>query len=68
MVDQPVFKAALLDKPAVAPEVTLPSRLVSLDAYRGLVMLLMASEGFGLAEVATHFPESRVWQETCAAE
>jgi predicted acyltransferase len=40
-----------------------PQRLTSLDAYRGLTMLLMASEGFGLAEVARNLPNSRVWQE-----
>ena len=28
-----------------------------------MVMLLMASEGFGLAEVAKRFPESGVWRE-----
>lgn len=39
-----------------------PARLVSLDAYRGMVMLLMATEGLGLAEVAKRFPDSRVWQ------
>jgi predicted acyltransferase len=38
------------------------ARLVSLDAYRGLVMLLMASEGLRLGEVAQHYPDSRVWQ------
>ncbi|MEX0641948.1 MAG: DUF5009 domain-containing protein, partial [Pirellulales bacterium] len=38
------------------------TRLVSLDTYRGLVMLLMATEGFGFAEVARRFPASRVWQ------
>jgi heparan-alpha-glucosaminide N-acetyltransferase len=35
---------------------------VSLDTYRGLVMLLMASGGLGLVEVARHLPESRFWQ------
>jgi hypothetical protein len=29
----------------------------------GLVMLVMASEGFGLAEVAKQFSESGVWRE-----
>src|SRR5207237_2672408 len=28
-----------------------PSRLASLDAYRGFIMLVMASGGFGFAEV-----------------
>src|SRR5437870_2477286 len=36
-------------------------RLVSLDAYRGFVMLLMASGGLGIATVAAHFSQSRVW-------
>jgi len=41
---------------------TLASRLVSLDAYRGLTMLAMASGGLGLHRVAEKFPESRAWQ------
>jgi predicted acyltransferase len=50
-----------------APESPAPvspgfDRLVSLDAYRGLTMLLMASAGFGLADVARHFPDSMFWQ------
>ena len=41
-----------------------PRRLVSLDAYRGLAMLLMASEGLNLAGVArrAEFQSSRLWQ------
>lgn len=42
-----------------SPAVT---RLQSLDAYRGFVMLAMASGGLGLSRVAEHFPQSRVWQ------
>jgi heparan-alpha-glucosaminide N-acetyltransferase len=38
------------------------TRLVSLDAYRGFVMLLMASEGLRLGLVARHFPDSSIWQ------
>ncbi len=38
------------------------SRLVSLDTYRGLVMLLMASDGLRFGQVAHSFPDSRVWQ------
>jgi heparan-alpha-glucosaminide N-acetyltransferase len=44
-------------------ESDLPStRLVSLDTFRGLVMLLMASDGLRLGEVAQHYPDSRIWQ------
>ena len=35
-----------------------PARIVSLDAYRGAVMLLMASAGLGLSETSAHFPAS----------
>jgi predicted acyltransferase len=45
-------------KGGVAPE----ERLLSLDAYRGAIMLLMASSGLGLAEIArNHFPGDPVW-------
>jgi heparan-alpha-glucosaminide N-acetyltransferase len=37
-------------------------RLVSLDAYRGAIMLLMASSGLGLAQVAQQHPASGLWQ------
>lgn len=37
------------------------NRLVSLDAYRGFVMLAMASGGLGLLKVAEQFPDSRLW-------
>ncbi len=36
-------------------------RLVSLDAYRGFVMLAMASAGLAIPKVATHFPDSQLW-------
>lgn len=39
-----------------------PERLVSLDAYRGAIMLLMASGGLGLARVAQQHPASNLWQ------
>src|SRR5689334_10825279 len=38
------------------------ARLVSLDTFRGLVMLLMVSHGLRFDEVAQHYPDSRVWQ------
>ena len=37
-------------------------RLTSLDAFRGAMMLLMASSGFGIAQVAKNFPNSLVWK------
>lgn len=36
-------------------------RLRSLDAYRGLVMVSIASHGLGLHAAAKHFPDSRFW-------
>src|SRR6185503_1558147 len=40
----------------------IPERLMSLDAYRGFVMLLMISAGLYTARVAKSFPDSPVWQ------
>ena len=40
----------------------LPSRLSSLDAYRGFVMFLMAAEVLNVAGVAKHFPGNAVWE------
>lgn len=37
-------------------------RLHSLDAYRGFVMLLMATGGLGLGKVAQSYPDSSLWQ------
>jgi predicted acyltransferase len=37
-------------------------RLGSLDAYRGAIMLFMASGGLALPAVAKQFPDSPVWQ------
>lgn len=38
------------------------SRLLSLDAYRGFVMLLMASDGLASSQIAAKLPDSRLWQ------
>ena len=40
----------------------LPARLVSLDAYRGLVMLLMMAEVLRLKMVAQALPQSSGWR------
>ncbi len=37
-------------------------RLVSLDAYRGFIMLGMASDGLMLGHVARSFPDNPLWQ------
>src|SRR5438045_2602050 len=45
---------------------TKAGRLVSLDAYRGLIMLTLAAGGFGLLAYAKtrleHEPDSALWQ------
>src|SRR6202171_3284980 len=37
------------------------TRLISLDAFRGMVMVLMLAEGMRLPEVARAFPHSALW-------
>jgi heparan-alpha-glucosaminide N-acetyltransferase len=54
--------SAALPKFEIQIDDALPKRLVSLDTFRGLVMLLMASDGLRLGEVARHYPDSRIWQ------
>jgi len=64
--------SARLEPPVPSPETPSESaapaapekveRLVSLDAYRGFIMLAMASAGFGLAKVAQSFPGDAVWK------
>lgn len=39
-----------------------PQRLVSLDAYRGFIMVAMASAGLGFAAVVRQRPSDPVWQ------
>jgi heparan-alpha-glucosaminide N-acetyltransferase len=52
-VDKPVVE----EKPPAPPRPSeKPPRLVSLDAYRGFIMLLMASSGLYLWRVAQHVP------------
>jgi heparan-alpha-glucosaminide N-acetyltransferase len=58
-VEQPARRETPVAVPAPREK---PARLVSLDAYRGAIMLFMASSGLALPEVAKHFPDSPVWQ------
>ena len=46
---------------AAAVPAAAPTRLASLDAYRGFVMFLMMAEVLRLAEVASRVPESAFW-------
>ncbi len=48
-----------------APAMPVPgaaARLVSLDVYRGFIMLVLAAHGFGLARAARLYPDSEFWQ------
>lgn len=45
-----------------SPPPAKPERLVSLDAYRGFVMFLMAAELLRIPRAATYFKESIIWQ------
>ncbi|HEX6985227.1 MAG TPA: DUF5009 domain-containing protein, partial [Planctomycetaceae bacterium] len=44
------------------PAPALPGRLTSLDAYRGLAMVLMLGEALHLRRVADAVPESGFWR------
>src|SRR3954470_10451017 len=55
--------------PVVVPDIkgppepkVAPARLLSLDIYRGMAMLLMASDGLGIPQAARNFKESGLWQ------
>ncbi len=47
--------------PSSALTLSKPPRLLSLDAYRGAVMLLMASELMQIPRAAGYFPNSSAW-------
>ncbi|MBE7538708.1 MAG: DUF5009 domain-containing protein [Opitutaceae bacterium] len=49
---------AAVQSPAQRP----PGRLVSLDAFRGAIMIFLLSAGFGFREVARKHPDSEFWQ------
>ena len=60
------FREAYLEKLRLSPRwyaMQPIQRLVSLDAFRGFVMLLMASSGLGLAQMASLYPDSWGWQQ-----
>lgn len=48
-----------------SPQASVPldsGRLLSLDAFRGAIMVFLVSAGFGCREIARRFPESPVWR------
>jgi predicted acyltransferase len=48
--------------PPIPSVANAPQRNVAVDAYRGLVMLLMMAEVMQFGEVAKSFPDSTLWQ------
>ncbi len=44
---------------------SISNRLGSIDAYRGLAMLLMVAEAMHLCRVAEHYPDNAIWQWLC---
>src|SRR3954470_12980004 len=57
-VENPVIAAATVSETRTEPS----TRLVSLDAFRGLVMVLMLAEVMRLPQVAQAFPHSLFWK------
>jgi predicted acyltransferase len=60
MSDRPL--ASSYDDIAMKTAGSQSARLVSLDAYRGAVMLLMASGGLGLAQATRHLDPGSPWR------
>jgi heparan-alpha-glucosaminide N-acetyltransferase len=58
-VESPVAEAPITEPERKAEGIT---RLVSLDAFRGMVMLLMLGEAMRLPVVASAFPHSAFWR------
>jgi heparan-alpha-glucosaminide N-acetyltransferase len=58
VAEVPVTEAPAAEPKRIAAGVT---RIVSLDAFRGLVMTLMLGERMRLPEVARAFPHSAIW-------
>ncbi len=59
---EPVAVEAGTATTKISPAESKRERLVSLDAFRGAIMLLMASSALGIPTVAKHFPDSAVWK------
>jgi len=57
----PAASPPLTSSAAVAPATVGTTRLASVDAYRGFVMLLMMAEVLHLRQIANKFPQSWFW-------
>jgi predicted acyltransferase len=55
-------KPAATSKPAASASTATPPRNIAVDAYRGLVMLLMMGEVMRFAAVSRAFPHSLFWR------
>jgi heparan-alpha-glucosaminide N-acetyltransferase len=53
---------------ALAADKTAPPRLASIDAYRGLVMLLMMGEVLAFCDVSANIPTSGFWRFLCSQQ
>jgi predicted acyltransferase len=47
------------------PSISPPTRLVSIDVFRGLIMFMMLAHVFALCRVAERLPEDRFWATLC---
>lgn len=63
MIESAQVDSAVAEAPTIQPERKVEGtfRFVSLDAFRGLVMILMLGERLRLPEVARAFPHSAIW-------
>jgi hypothetical protein len=59
VVSRIVVESQSIPEPAASRP--LAERLVSLDAYRGFVMIVLSLEGY-LPAIAQRFPNSAIWQ------
>src|ERR1700726_1496516 len=64
MIESAPVESPAVEAPStkVEPKVAGTTRLLSLDAFRGTVMILMLAEAMRLPEVARAFPHSAVWR------
>ena len=53
-VDATPAQRRIAEESSTSPQAAATGRLVSLDAYRGFIMLLLVSEGFGFGVLKNH--------------